>query len=168
MILAQSFICKCDDSVPFPREYMDEVTDYLFTVEEWKIYELILIGNLYLFMDVPLLDKMGREIVGSHSRSGANRGLVVITLLNIWETCLHRDELAVAAYYKGSIPPLIADETGLYARNLYLFLLGLFHFKSGERELGKKEMQRAVQIYEWLGCENLARNYRADFEKFTS
>ena len=36
MILAQSFICKCDDTVPFPKEYPDEVTDYLFSVEEWK------------------------------------------------------------------------------------------------------------------------------------
>ena len=40
MILVQSFICKCDDSEAFPKEYMDEVTDYLFTVEQWQIYEL--------------------------------------------------------------------------------------------------------------------------------
>ena len=50
MILAQSFICKCDPDVPFPKEYIDEVADYLFMVEQWKIYELILIGNLYLFL----------------------------------------------------------------------------------------------------------------------
>ena len=90
MILAQSFICKCDSSVPFPKEYLDDVTDYLFTVEEWKIYELILIGNLYLFMDIPLLHKMGREILSNYQRNRANRELVSITLLNIWETCLHR------------------------------------------------------------------------------
>ena len=63
MILVQSFICKCDDSEAFPKEYMDEVTDYLFTVEQWQIYELILIGNLYLFMDIALLHRMGQEIL---------------------------------------------------------------------------------------------------------
>ena len=168
MILAQSFICKCDDTVPFPKEYMDEVTDYLFTVEEWKIYELILIGNLYLFMDIPLLHRMGQEIVGSYSRNGANKGLVMITLLNIWETCLHRDALGTAAYYKDSILPLLADETRLYERNIYLFLLGLYHYKCGEKESGIKEMDQAIQIYEWLGCDHLARNYTEDKKKYAT
>lgn len=168
MILAQSFICKCDESVPFPREYMDEVTDYLFSVEEWKIYELILIGNLYLFMDIPLLDRMGREIVANYSRNGANTGLVTVTLLNIWETCLHRDELKTAEFYRSSILPLLDNETKLYERSLYLFLQGLHRFKSGERERGKEEMTRAIQIYEWLGCRHLARNYRDELQQYAT
>ena len=168
MILAQSFICKCDDSVPFPKEYIDEVTDYLFTVEEWKIYELILIGNLYLFMDIPLLHKMGQEIITNHSRNKANKGLVLITLLNIWETCIHRNELEIAAYYKDNILPLLANETLLYERNLYLFLSGLYHYKQGEKESGIKEMDQAIKIYEWLGCTNLARNYITDKEKYAT
>ena len=167
MILAQSFICKCDETVPFPKEYLDEVTDYLFSVEEWKIYELILIGNLYLFMDVPLLHRMGQEIVSSHAGNGANRGLVVITLLNIWETCLHRDALAAARYYGDAIRPLIEDETMLYERNIYLFLSGLSRYKCGEKEAGKEEMRRAIRICEWLDCANLARNYKRDLERFT-
>ncbi len=168
MILAQSFICKCDDTVPFPKEYLDEVTDYLFSVDEWKIYELILIGNLYLFMDIPLLHRMGQEIVEKHAENGANTKLILIVLLNIWETCLHRGELAVAAWYRDSIRPLLADETRLYERNLYHFLSGLQHFKSGETELGAEEMRQAIQIYEWLDCRNLARNYRADRKKYAT
>ena len=168
MILAQSFICKCDESVPFPREYLDEASDYLFSVDEWKIYELILVGNLYLFMDLPLLDRMGREIVSNHSRNRANRRLIIVVLLNIFETCLHRDALAAAAYYRDSVLPLIEDETWLYERNLYHFLSGLYLYKSGEKEAGKKEMEQSVQIYEWLGCRNLARNYTEDLKKYAN
>ena len=168
MILAQSFICKCDETVPFPKEYLDEVTDYLFSVDEWKIYELILIGNLYLFMDIPLLHKMGQEILRNHAVTGANTGLILITLLNIWEACLHRNELKTADYYKDSIPPLLSDETLLYERSLYLFLLGLHHSKSGDKELGQEEMERAIQIFEWLGCPNLERNYKNDLKKYST
>ena len=166
MILAKSFICKCDDKVPFPGEYLDDVTDYLFSVEEWKIYELILVGNLYLFIDIPLLHSMGREIVNNYSKNKANAQLVVITLLNIWETCIHRGELETAAYYRDVIPPMIEKETLLYEKNLYLFLSGLYRYKCGEKETGKQEMDRAIQIYEWLGCDNLARNYRDDLKKY--
>lgn len=168
MILAQSFICKCDETVPFPKAYLDEATDYLFSVDEWKIYELILIGNLYLFMEIPLLHKMGQEIVKKHAENGANTKLVLIVLLNIWETCLHRDELTVAAWYRDSIRPLLNDETRLYERNLYHFLSGLQHFKSGEKERGSEEMRQAIQIYEWLDCQNLARNYREDRAKYSN
>ena len=37
VILLQSFVCKCDESVPFPKEYVDQITDYLFTTEDWNI-----------------------------------------------------------------------------------------------------------------------------------
>ena len=52
-------------------------------------------------------------------------------------------------------------------KNLYLFLSGLCRYKCGEKEAGKKEMDRAIKIYEWLGCDNLARNYRDDLKKYT-
>lgn len=162
MILAQSFICKCDEKLPFPKEYLDEVSDYLFTVEEWKIYELILIGNLYLFMDIGVLHKMGQEIVNRFAHNRANKNLVVITLLNIWETCIYRDELTIATYYKDSIFPLISDETHLYERNIYHFLLGMYYYKLGDKDLGKEYMKQSIQIYEWLDCMNLAQNYTKD------
>lgn len=165
MILAKSFICKCDETIPFPKEYLDEVSDYLFTVEEWKIYELILIGNLYLFMDINVLHRMGQEIVNRFERNGANKNLVVITLLNIWETCIYRDELKVAAYYKDNILPIISNETHLYERNIYHFLLGMYYYKLGDENLGKEYMKQAIQVYEWLDCKNLAQNYTKDMDK---
>ena len=165
----QSFICKCDATVPFPEEYIDEVTDYLFTTEEWNMYELILIGNLYLFIDIPLLHRMGQEILKRKDyywEIGSHKNLVTITLLNIWETCLHRDALTVALFYMEKIEPLLNDETDLYKRTIYLFLSGLLHYKQGEKQFGIEEMKNAIQIFEWVGSENLANNYKKDFERF--
>ena len=31
---------------------------------------------------------------------------------------------------------------------------------------GIDEMKRAIQIFEWVGCDNLANNYKKDFERF--
>ena len=54
----------------------------------------------------------------------------------------------------------------LYERNLYHFLLGLHHYKCGKKELGTAQMEQSIQIYEWLGCGNLARNYIDDKKKY--
>lgn len=167
MILVQSFISKCDQSVPFPKEYMDEAVDYLFCTEEWKIYELILIGNLYLFMNTNLLHRMGKEIINIYYRQGVNKGLIRITLLNILETCIHRNDLEVAIFYQKAILPMLENETKLYERNIYHFLIGLLHYKSGSKEIGIEEMEQSIQIYKWLSCEHLAANYQSDLEKHT-
>ena len=116
---------RCNGSI-FPEEYIDEVTDYLFTTEEWNMYELILIGNLYLFIDIPLLHRMGQEILKRKDyywEIGSHKNLVTITLLNIWETCLHRDALTVALFYMEKIEPLLNDETDLYKRTIYPFFV---------------------------------------------
>ncbi|MBQ8278362.1 MAG: hypothetical protein IJZ23_00800 [Roseburia sp.] len=168
-ILLQSFICKCDSSIPFPQEYIDQVAEYLFITEDWNMYELILIGNLYLFIDIPLLHTMGQEILKRkdyYDEISSHRNLVTITLLNIWETCLHRDNLEIAAFYMDKIKDLLDNETDLYKKTIYLFLSGLQHYKAGAVLNGIDEMKRAIQIFEWLGCDNLANNYKKDFERF--
>lgn len=168
-IMLQGFICKCDETIAFPKEYVEQITDYLFTTEEWNIYELVLIGNLYLFFEIPLLHKMGQEILRRkdyYYEIGTQKNVVVITLLNIWETCIHRDALTCAAFYREQIKPLLEDETELYKRTIYLFLSGLEHYKEGSILEGIEEMKRAISIFEWTGCDNLANNYRNDLTRF--
>lgn len=168
-ILLQGFICKCDESLAFPQADLDIVTDYLFTTEHWNIYELILIGNLYLFIDLPLLHRMGQEVLKRrdyYKEIATHRNLVLLTLLNIWETCLHRDALAIADFYQKEIAPLINRETKLYEKTIFLFLKGLQNYKSGQTLLGIEEMKQAIQIFNWLDCPHMAEIYKHDFKKF--
>ena len=168
-ILLHGFICKCDESIPFPKNYIDDVTDYLFTTEDWHIYELVLIGNLYLFIDIPLLHLMGQEILKRrqyYQEINTHKHLVTITLLNIWETCLHRNALEVADFYRCESAKLVRSETKVYEKTIYLFLDGLHAYRSGNRLEGIDKMQRAIQVFEWVGCPNMAMNYKTDFQRF--
>lgn len=170
-ILLQGFICKCNPSIPFPKAYLDEVTDYLFRTESWHIYELILIGNLYLFIDIPLLDKMGKEILNNHTyyeSISTNKHLVTITLLNIWETCIYRHQLDYARYYQKQILALLNNETKLYEKTIFLFLKGLEDYQRGQCLSGIKDMTTAISIFESLDCPHLAHNYQKDFERFVA
>ncbi|EHI68758.1 Rgg family transcriptional regulator [Streptococcus ictaluri] len=169
MILLQAFICKCDPNLPFPKAYLDDLTDYLFTTENWHIYELILIGNCYLFIDIPLLDKMGREILTNYhyyKEISTNKYLVTITLMNIWESCIHRHYLKEANFYQKKLFPLLKNETKLYEKTLFLFLKGLEAYRCGDALSGIQDMTKAIDIFDALGCSHHAQNYRQDFETF--
>lgn len=168
-ILLQGFICKCDPRIPFPQEYLQIVTDYLFQTEDWNIYELILIGNLYLFIDIPLLHRMGQEILKRrhyYKEIATHRNLVTVTIMNIWETCLHRDALEVAAFYKQEAEKFVQNETKLYEKTIFLFLNGLHAYKSGKILTGIEDMKNAIQIFDWLDCPHMVNNYQKDFERF--
>lgn len=112
-------------------------------------------------------EEMGKEIMGAAIDRGRAKDVEIITLLNIFETCIHWEDLETAGFYRDNIPQLIEDETLLYERNLYHFLVGLFNYKNGDKAGGKAIMDQAIQIYEWLGCRNLADNYKKDLEKYT-
>lgn len=112
-------------------------------------------------------EEMGKEIMGAAIDRGRAKDVEIITLLNIFETCIHWEDFETAGFYRDNIPQLIEDETLLYERNLYHFLVGLFNYKNGDKAGGKAIMDQAIQIYEWLGCRNLADNYKKDLEKYT-
>ncbi len=79
---------------------------------------------------------MGLEIVKKGSKDKANTNVIRITLLNIFETCIHRDALEIAEYYRNEIPLMLKNETLLYEHNIYHFLDGLLQYKKGEKESG--------------------------------
>ena len=89
-----------------------------------------------------------------------------MTMLNIWETCLHRDALDIANFYQQEVQKLIKNETKLYEKTIFLFLKGLQTYKSGQVLDGIEDMKNAIQICEWLDSPHIAQNFRTDFEKF--
>ena len=89
-----------------------------------------------------------------------------MTMLNIWETCLHRDALDIANFYQQEVQKLIKNETKLYEKTIFLFLSSLQAYKSGQILDGIEDMKNAIQIFEWLDSPHIAQNFRTDFEKF--
>lgn len=148
---------------PFQKQIWTLRIDYLFATENWNIYELILIGNLYLFIDIPLLHLMGQEILKRrhfYKEIATHRHLVLMTMLNIWETCLHRDALDIANFYQQEAKNPIKNETKLYEKTIFLFSQGLATYKSGQvLDVGFEDMKNAIQIFEWLDSPHIAQKF---------
>lgn len=56
-------MCQCDSSRKMPKEFLDEITDYLFVTEDWNVHELILIGNLFEFFPTNLLKNITKDLI---------------------------------------------------------------------------------------------------------
>ena len=55
----------------------------------------------------------------------------------------------------------------IFIRGRSTFFCQDFYTTSKEKNnLEFEEMKNAIQIFEWVGSENLANNYKKDFERF--
>ena len=92
------------------QEDLDKVADYLFQVEDWTMYELILFGNLYSFYDVDYVYRLGKEVMERRTttkKSVAIRRLVLILALNCYQHCLESRSFDKASYFEAYVEKII-------------------------------------------------------------
>ncbi|WP_265459545.1 helix-turn-helix domain-containing protein [Enterococcus sp. HY326] len=85
-----------------PPKYYDKLLDYLFSVDEWGLYELRLFANSINCLPVDNLIIHGREILKNSDHFMSNEKLYIgfiSILLNMIERCLQCNEIGIAEYF---------------------------------------------------------------------
>ena len=81
--------------------------------------------------------------MGTAIDRGKAKDVEIITLLNIFETCIHQGKIwKLPDFIWTTFHSLLRDEILLYERNLYHFLVGLFNYKNGDKAGGKAIMDQ--------------------------
>ena len=142
-ILMQGLICQRDSQFCMRQEDLDKVADYLFQVEDWTMYELILFGNLYSFYDVDYVYRLGKEVMERedyYKEIGRHKKLVLIIALNCYQHCLESCSFDKASYFAA--------------------------YQKGEKKQGIKQMQEAMHVFEVLNLPEQVAYYQEHFHKF--
>ena len=90
-----------------------ELTDYLFSIEQWGKRELIILGNSMSFISTQTLNVLTKEIVYRtrlFGNSDSNQRIRISLLINAASEFLRRDELDLAKYYLESRGKLLKGE----------------------------------------------------------
>ena len=168
-ILMQGLICQRDSQFRMRQEDLDKVADYLFQVEDWTMYELILFGNLYSFYDVDYVYRLGKEVMERedyYKEIGRHKKLVLIIALNCYQHCLESCSFDKASYFEAYVEKIIGKGIKLYERNVFLYLKGFAAYQKGQKKQGIKQMQEAMHIFEVLGLPEQVTYYQEHFDKF--
>mgnify|MGYP000880446622 FL=1 len=168
-ILLQGLICQRDASYSMKQIDLDKVADYLFKIEEWTMYELILFGNLYSFYDVEYVTRLGREVMEReefYQVIGRHRKLVLILALNCYQHCLENFAFENASYFEAYVEKIIGNGIKLYERNIFHYLKGFSLYQKGQCKEGCKQMQEAMHIFDLLGLPEQVAYYQEHYEKF--
>ena len=166
-IMLESFLVSVSNK-EVDENKVRELTDYLFSIEQWGKRELIILGNSMSFISTQTLNVLTKEIVYRTSlfgKSDSNQRIRLSLLINAAYEFLRRDELDLAKYYLDLVNDIGIPEVLLYERHELIFVMGTYLIKSGEVTEGRNLIEGCLETLRTLGAENLLLTKESEYQE---
>lgn len=150
------------DSHTTKASEVELLTDYLFSIEDWTYYEIVLFGNSISAMPIQTIIVLSEELFYKTKifhKNDKHLKLVIHSLLNASLIFLLNDEPAKSLHFQKYISELINSETYLYEKNLLMFSHGLYLLKTNNTSEGIKKVEAALEICRSLNSQKLVDSY---------
>ena len=159
--------------IPSDEELL-QLTDYLFKVEKWGYYEIILLANCVRTINYKSCYLLTKEMLENHIYSSLNKtNKRIITQLAI--NCfilsidkIDKEEFSNCSYLIDKIKELLDNELNFYEQTVFLYATGYFEFKRCQSTSGIEKMKQAIQVFDILGEDKLKLHYTDHFNKLVN
>ncbi|HEO6942951.1 TPA: Rgg/GadR/MutR family transcriptional regulator, partial [Streptococcus agalactiae] len=118
-IMIKALIFSIDQSIEPNQEELARLTDYLFTVEQWGYYEIILLGNCSRLINYNTLFLLTKEMVNSFAYSEQNKTnkiLVTHLAINCLIISIDHSYFEHSHYLIDKVRSLLQDEVNFYEK----------------------------------------------------
>lgn len=159
-IMLESFLASVSNKEVDAKK-VRELTDYLFSIEQWGKRELIILGNSMSFISTQTLNVLTKEIVYRtrlFGNSDSNQRIRISLLINAASEFLRRDELDLVN--DSGIPEVL-----LYERHELIFVMGSYLIKSGEVAEGRNLIEGCIETLRTLGAEKLLLAKESEYQE---
>ena len=139
----------------YTKDDLTYLTDYLFSVEYWGYYELLIFSNTLDVLNHDVFMVLAREMFRRsdfYKEIPNNRRLISTMLLNGYITCVERDQCFFI-------------ETEVYERLVFKYAQNLYQYKEDGNVKAIIEMKKCVGAMKLAGSHHLAKTYEGHLEK---
>lgn len=150
--LAHSYL-----SLPHPEKQLSVIMEYLFQIETWNYYELVLFNNSLDFLPHDFVDSVYKKVQSKMKklqkiRRYKNELFSLIT--NILVTRIQAQHLENSKYYLNELKlNLSADNTRMYEKTMVIFFDELIKIMANPTE-DRKKINSVISIFTFLEMEN--------------
>ncbi|EGU67071.1 MutR family transcriptional regulator [Streptococcus australis] len=165
--MVKSILHTVDQKVFPSDEEILNLTDYLFQVESWGYYEIILLGNCVRTVQYSSYFLLTKEMLKNYiysSLNKTNKRLVTQLAINCLILSIDLEEFSNCIYLISEIEKLLENEQNYYEQTVFLYSTGYFEFKKKDQN-GIDKMKQALQVFEILGEYNIKSQYQEHFNK---
>lgn len=159
------------DSNIFPTdEELLQLTDYLFNVEKWGYYEIILLANCVRTINYKSCYLLTKEMLNNHifsSLNKTNKRIVSQLAINCFILSIDKEEFSNCSYLIDKIKELLDNELNFYEQTVFLYATGYYEFKR-QSCTGIEKMKQSIKVLDILGEDKLKLHYTDHFNKLVN
>ncbi len=152
----------------YDEKELEDLTDYLFSVEYWGYYELLIFMNTLDVLKHNVFMVLAREMARRsdfYKEIPNNRRLISTMLLNGYITCVEREKLMDALYFEKQLNQCFFIETEIYERLVFQYAQNLYQYKKERNGKAIIEMKKCIGAMKLAGSSHLAKIYESHLEK---
>ena len=147
---------------------LDDLTDYLFGVEYWGYYELLIFMNTLDVLKHDVFMVLAREMSRRsdfYKEIPINRRLISTMLLNAYITCIEKKKFMDALYFEKQLKQCFFIETEIYERLIFLYAQNLYRYQKNGNKIAIIEMKKCIGAIKLAGSNHLAKIYGGHLKK---
>ena len=144
------------------------VSEYLFSVEYWGCYELLLFMNTLDVLNHETMMVLSKEMCHRsefYRDIPNNRRLLSTMLLNAYITCIERNELIDALYFEKQLQFCNFSETEIYEKLVFHYAKNLYDLKKTHNQHAFIEMRKCIAAMKLVDSQQLACTFEHHLKK---
>ena len=168
--MVKSILHTMDSNVIPSDEELLQLSDYLFKVEKWGYYEIILLGNCVSTINYNSYFLLTKEMLNNYiysSLNKTNKRIVTQLAINCLILSIDKKKFSNCSYLIDEIKELLDNELNFYEQTVFLYATGYFKFKR-QSGTGIEKMKKAIQVLDILGEDKLKLHYTDHFNKLVN
>lgn len=168
-IMVKAFISELTN-LPMDNNDISILTEFLFGIEYWGKYELMLLGNSMPSIHLDSLDLLLKELISSSENvtdTESNYILKIDILLNAVNNALKRKRLDYALDYINYLEKLdFSSVKFMHEKVLLEFFKEMIKFIKDDDEISKNKIDKMFKALKWLSLDRVALSFEIDYEYF--
>lgn len=144
------------------------ITEYLFSVDYWGMFEILLFGNVTSIFKHEGFRVMAQEMLHRtefYRDIPSYRRVIASVALNAFIICIERDHLVDAKYFEKQLSHFYFDESEIYERLIFTYACSFYEFKKYQTGQSILKMRKVIGFMKAVECDKLAERYEDHLRK---
>ena len=167
-ILVKIRLQDLSEKIYYHESDIKYLSDYLFSVEYWGCYELLLFMNTLDVLSHPTMMCLSREMCQRsefYRDLPHYRRLLATMLLNGYITCIEREEFLDSLYFKKQLKHCYFTETEIYEKLVFHYAENLYTLKKDKNKRSVLEMRKCIATMKLVHSDSLAKKFEKHLAK---
>lgn len=172
IFLRQLYIlCHCMENkleiTNINKEYINEIADYLLSIDEWCYHELALFNNfLFLFPPTTAFMMTRNLLARAEIYKGLNSDSRILSylLFNLLELSIKHEEYKYTKLILESTKKYFSEPAMFFEHSLILYYEGMLSIVNNSRVEGMEKCNRAFTVFQALGHDQIYQKHKKDLD----